>query len=186
VTRCPRRPTASWLRDLAGGLASEPAAAPIGAPGEPGPAAGHGFELIQQPDERRELGREHWDVLRRRHTERPCTGKCVRDAEKGASWHAGWGSELFRLDARFDPGTGWPGFYESAIAQAVALGPGNSLFMCRTKVVYRRCGGHLGPVFSTGQVPAGERYRINSCAWGPGPSPQARDQGDDQPGQPGS
>jgi peptide-methionine (R)-S-oxide reductase len=126
-----------------------------------GPAA-----EIQKPDEqwRRELTREQYAVLRRGHTERPFTGTYVHNKQDGSYCCAGCGAVLFRSGAKFESGTGWPSFYEPAIAEAVELRADNSLFMRRTEVVCRRCGGHLGHVFGDGPAPTGERYCINSCA----------------------
>ena len=62
---------------------------------------------------------------------------------------------LFGADTKFDSGTGWPSFTEPAVAEAVELRPDNSLFMRRTEVLCRTCGGHLGHVFDDGPGPDG-------------------------------
>jgi peptide-methionine (R)-S-oxide reductase len=137
---------------------------------------------VQKPDEqwRQELTREQFDVLRRGHTERPFTGEYVSLKANGSYCCAGCGNELFRSDAKFDSGTGWPSFYEPAVALAVELRSDYSMFMRRTEVVCRRCGGHLGHVFRDGPTPTGQRYCINSRALAFETSPPARGEGDGQ------
>jgi len=111
-----------------------------------------------------ELTPEQYEILRRKGTEPPFTGKYTYSKEDGMYRCAACGSELFSSDTKFDSGTGWPSFYEPATAEAVELRQDSSHGMVRTEVVCARCGGHLGHVFEDGPDPTGQRYCINSVS----------------------
>ena len=121
--------------------------------------------MPQTDDEwKKDLSPEQYRVLRQKGTEPAFTGAYWNNKKKGMYVCAGCGHDLFSSDAKFDSGTGWPSFTDPAVKENVETRSDNSLFMQRTEVVCKHCGGHLGHVFDDGPMPGKKRYCINSCS----------------------
>jgi peptide-methionine (R)-S-oxide reductase len=135
---------------------------------------------------REQLTPEQYEILRRAGTEAPFTGEYVYNKASGMYRCAACGADLFASDTKFESGTGWPSFTEPAVAAAVELRADNSLFMRRTEVRCRRCGGHLGHVFDDGPGPEGQRYCINSAALSFAPGDASSEDAESGGGDPGS
>jgi peptide-methionine (R)-S-oxide reductase len=112
---------------------------------------------------RQKLTPEQYRVLRQHGTERPFTSPLNDEHGKGAFVCAACAQELYRSEAKFDSGTGWPSFFVP-IEGAVATSRDFKLIYPRTEVHCSRCGGHLGHVFDDGPEPTGKRYCMNGVA----------------------
>ena len=123
-----------------------------------------GYEVTKNDTEwKKLLSPAAYKVLRHQDTEPPFTSPLNDEHRKGMFACAGCGLDLYSSDTKFDSGTGWPSFFRP-LPNAVLTSEDHSLFMERTEVHCRRCGGHLGHMFDDGPRPTGLRYCMNGVA----------------------
>lgn len=107
---------------------------------------------------------EERQVILHQGTERPFCGTLLNNKKAGVYACRLCGLPLFKADAKFESGTGWPSFYQPIDADHVAEIVDESHGMLRTEIRCRRCDGHLGHVFDDGPPPTRRRYCLNSVS----------------------
>lgn len=113
---------------------------------------------------KQELSPESFHVTQEGGTERPFTGQYWDHVEDGDYACICCGEKLFKSNAKFDAGCGWPSFYESSDNSKVKELEDNSLSRVRTEIRCSNCDAHLGHVFTDGPDPTGLRYCVNSAS----------------------
>lgn len=120
--------------------------------------------MLTEEQWKKTLGEDTCLIVRNKGTERPYTGKLLENKSAGIYKCVACGLGLFKSDAKFDSGTGWPSFFEPVSKLNVTETADTSHGMTRVETACSRCGAHLGHVFDDGPKPTGLRYCINSKA----------------------
>ena len=124
------------------------------------------MDKIKKTDDewKAQLEPEAYRVTRLAGTERPFTGRYNAEKRAGVYGCICCGLPLFRSDAKFESGCGWPSFFQPLEGLNLMELRDTSHGMIRTEVRCNRCDAHLGHVFPDGPPPTGLRYCINSVS----------------------
>jgi peptide-methionine (R)-S-oxide reductase len=127
------------------------------------PYAASPLRKVSNPEWRRRLAPDVYQVLRHEATERPGSSPLNKEKRRGTFHCAGCGLALFKSDSKFESGTGWPSFFR-VIPGAIGTKVDNALGMRRTEYHCAQCLGHQGHLFPDGPKPTGLRYCNNGLA----------------------
>ena len=127
------------------------------------------FDYKNQPDSywKEKLDPLTYTVCRKAGTERPFTGEYDKFYKDGIYVCACCCCDypLFDSKHKFDSKTGWPSFWDTPYLDHLEKKKKRSFFLTTYhEVLCKRCGSHLGDVFTDGPKPTGLRYCINSIA----------------------
>jgi peptide-methionine (R)-S-oxide reductase len=118
---------------------------------------------LSEDDWRKRLTAEQFAVLRQEATERPGSSPFNNEKRAGTYVCAGCDLPLFKSDAKYESGTGWPSFYDY-IPGSLETKTDFKIIYPRTEYHCARCEGHQGHVFDDGPRPTGKRYCNNGVA----------------------
>lgn len=130
-------------------------------------ASGHDLRRLDEAERNRlaaTLSPEERRVILNQGTEPPFCGSLLNNKQAGTYVCRLCSLPLFKADAKFESGTGWPSFFKPIDPDHVAELMDESHGMIRIEIRCQRCDGHLGHVFDDGPPPTRKRYCLNSVS----------------------
>ena len=108
------------------------------------------------------LTKEEEDVIVRKGTEYPGTGKLLNNTEKGTYTCKRCNAPLYRSESKFDGHCGWPSFDDEIKGAVLRIPDADG---SRTEIVCANCKAHLGHVFiGEGFTAKNTRNCVNSVS----------------------
>ena len=119
---------------------------------------------LSEAEWRARLTPDQFAILRQEATERAGTSPLDKNYADGTYHCQGCDLPVYASNAKYDSGTGWPSWYAPIDNNAIRVKSDRKLFLARTEVHCRRCGGHFGHIFADGPAPTGLRHCLNGIA----------------------
>ncbi len=124
-------------------------------------ASGYDLRPLSQQERERlaaPLSAEERYVILNQGTERPFCGTLLNNKASGIYACRLCGLPLFKADAKFESGTGWPSFYQPYDPEHITELRDNAHGMIRTEIRCRRWGGPRGDGFPHRPPPPPKTY----------------------------